>query len=142
MTDQTSHSPTPPGPIIVTSFGFGHRPAPQADIILDTRRQLRDPHHDPAMRYSTGLDPRVRDHVLATAGAQRLIDHTAEAAHDLLAQASSRCGVVVTVAVGCVGGRHRSVAIAEEIGVMLRGKGDDVEVQHRDLHLPVLSRQS
>ncbi|MGI8313446.1 RapZ C-terminal domain-containing protein [Saccharopolyspora hattusasensis] len=45
-------------------------PAPDADITLDARRHLRNPHRDPAMRYLTGLDARVRDHVLATPGAR------------------------------------------------------------------------
>jgi hypothetical protein len=54
--------------VIVTSFGYGHGPAPEADIILDTRRHLRNPHANRAMRQLTGIDPSVRQQVLTTPG--------------------------------------------------------------------------
>ncbi|MGW3114434.1 RapZ C-terminal domain-containing protein [Streptomyces sp. NPDC001091] len=124
--------------VVVTSFGYGHSPAPEADITLDTRRHLRNPHHDPAMRDLTGLDSAVRQHVLTTPGARHLITNTAVMAQILLTDVADARQRLVTVAVGCVGGRHRSVAIAEEIAVSLRSLGVGVEVEHRDIDKPVI----
>lgn len=120
--------------VYVISFGYGHAPAPEADLTLDTRRLLRNPHHDPRMRELTGLDEVVRRHVLATPGAVRLISNTAVLAADLHAQTRA----LVTVAVGCVGGRHRSVAIAEELAATLHSDGIKTSVTHRDVHRPVI----
>lgn len=125
---------------VVTSFGYGHSEAPRADVTIDARRHLRNPHADPGMRYLTGLDAAVRDHVLATAGTRRLIDHAAAMARDLLTDAANARFQLVTVAVGCVGGRHRSVALAEEIGVALRADGVGAVVEHRDVTRPVIQK--
>lgn len=115
--------------ITVTSFGYGHGTAPAADIVLDVRHNLRNPHHDPAMRQKNGLDPDVGEHVLTTPGALRIVD-------DTIRQVLT--GQVAGIAVGCVGGRHRSVALAQEIGNRLAGVGRDVDVVHRDVDKPVL----
>ncbi|MEV8639075.1 RNase adapter RapZ [Streptosporangium sp. NPDC051023] len=123
--------------VVITSFGYGHAPAPEADLTIDARRHLRNPHADPRMRELTGLDAIVRDHVLATPGAQQLIRHAAATAKDLLAVARQH---PVTVAVGCVGGRHRSTAIACEISEALRGQGIAVVVEHRDVAKPVIQK--
>ncbi|MEU5980144.1 RNase adapter RapZ [Streptomyces sp. NPDC047315] len=123
----------------VVSFGYGHGPAPTADITLDLRRSLRNPHHDPAMRHMTGLDERVYQHVLDTPGARHLAAQTTLAAHMLLTETSSP---VVTVAAGCVGGRHRAVAMAREIEQQARSyaaaAGYEVQLVHRDVHRDVL----
>lgn len=121
--------------VVITSFGYGHAPAPEADLTIDARRHLRNPHADPTMRQLTDLDAVVRKHVLATPGAHQLIRHAAATAKDLLAVARQH---PVTVAVGCVGGRHRSTAIAREIGAPLQAQGVAVAVEHRDVHRPVI----
>lgn len=134
----------------VISFGFGHTGAldddgetvlapPEADIVLDLRRTLRNPHHDPAMRYLTGLDQVVYDHVLATPGAQTLAHNTAFMAHILLTQARVPA---LTIGSGCAGGRHRAVGIAREVHrllVELAAAGPyRVDLVHRDVHRDVL----
>ncbi|MFH8619152.1 hypothetical protein ACH4E8_29380 [Streptomyces sp. NPDC017979] len=123
----------------VVSFGYGHAAPPLADITLDLRRSLRNPHHDPAMRELTGLDDRVYRHVLDTPGARHLASQTTLAAHMLLTETSSP---VVTVATGCVGGRHRAVGMAREIEQQARAyaaaAGYVVELVHRDVHRDVL----
>jgi UPF0042 nucleotide-binding protein len=124
--------------VAITSFGYGHAPAPQADITIDARRHLRNPHADPAMRELTGLDSAVRQHVLTTPGARRLIATTAAMTQGLLDDTADARQRLVTIATGCVGGRHRSVALAEEIAVELRSQGVGVEVQHRDVGKPVI----
>jgi RNase adaptor protein for sRNA GlmZ degradation len=123
----------------VTSFGYGHAPAPAATITLDVRGLLRNPHHDPAMRHLTGRHSVVRDHVNATPGAQDLVCNTVVLVRQLLQQAGDPQGLRVDVAVGCVGGRHRSVALAEEIALSLELDGIGTEVEHRDIDKPVLA---
>lgn len=120
--------------VTVISFGYGHNPPPIADITVDARRRLRNPHHDPAMRELTGLDDAVRRHVLNTPGARGLITLTAATAHVL----ATATGQHVTVATGCTGGRHRAVALAESIAAGLRARRVDVHVIHRDIDKPLL----
>ncbi|MEU9606143.1 RNase adapter RapZ [Streptomyces sp. NPDC048057] len=123
----------------VVSFGYGHAAPPLADITLDLRRALRNPHHDPAMRQMTGLDDRVYQHVLATPGAWQLAAQTTLAAHILLTESGAP---MLTVAAGCVGGRHRAVVMAREIQKLallyVEASGYEVELVHRDVHRPVL----
>jgi RNase adaptor protein for sRNA GlmZ degradation len=122
--------------VTVISFGYGHEGIcpPVADITVDARRCLRNPHHDPAMREPTGLDDAVRRHVLATPGARGLILFTAATAHYL----ATVTGQPVTVATGCTGGRHRAVALAEGIAADLRYRDVQVTVIHRDIDKPLL----
>lgn len=117
---------------LITSFGYGHGPAPEADITLDVRKSLRNPHDDPNMRQLTGLDQAVHEHVLDTPGVWHLIRNLSAVVEDLLDAAET-----VHVAIGCVGGRHRSVAIAEEVAAQIR-RSMAVRVEHRDIDKPVL----
>lgn len=123
---------------VVTSFGYRHAPAPQATIVVDVRDLLHDPRVDPELRQLTGLDARVRQRVLATPGALALIDHVVLLVQGLLQEAGDPRRVRVDVAVGCAGGRHRSVALAERIAKALDQYGVVVELEHRDVHRPVL----
>ncbi|MEU8151818.1 RNase adapter RapZ [Nonomuraea sp. NPDC048901] len=121
--------------VLVTSFGYGHADPPEADVTLDARRLLHDPHVDPAMREMTGLDETVRRHVLATRGAKAWIEHEAALVRALLG-----LGRPVTVAFGCAGGRHRSVVMASECARLLTAAGFTVTVEHRDVTKPVIRR--
>ncbi|MEU5976362.1 RNase adapter RapZ [Streptomyces sp. NPDC047315] len=129
--------PSPLPALRIVSFGYGHRPAPTADITLDLRRILRNPHQDPALRELTGLDEVVLQHVLTTPGAIPLVTATAAAAAGLVT-----AGVPLTVAVGCVGGRHRAVgaarAVAAMAGPLLKLAGAAAALEHRDVHQPLL----
>ena len=124
--------------MVTTSFGYLHGEAPQADITIDTRRQFRNPHHHPGMRYLTGLDSAVRQHVLNTPGVRTTINNTARMALDLFHEVADPRSRLVTIAVGCAGGRHRSVALAEEIAAALRARGIGLHVEHRDVTKPVI----
>ncbi|MDP9850314.1 RNase adapter RapZ [Streptosporangium lutulentum] len=123
--------------VAITSFGYGHDPAPEADLTIDARRYLRNPHHAPGMRELTGLQEVVRRHVLATPGARATIGHAIAFARDVLAEAAGP-ERMVTIAAGCVGGRHRSVALATEIATGLRACGIGVQLTHRDVERPVI----
>lgn len=119
----------------VLSFGYGHGDVPPADITLDVREWFRDPHVTPAMRNMTGLDAAVHANVVTTAGTVALVDELHRAAAVLVGLGLG----VVTVAFGCVGGRHRSVVLANLLGERARSAGWSVEVDHLHVALPVLT---
>ncbi len=115
----------------IVSFGFRNGVPSDADFVADVRF-LPNPHWVPALRPLTGLDEPVRDHVLSSDGAtQFLVTYTAML-ELVLALYRAHDKHSVTIAIGCTGGKHRSVAIAEEIGNRLRLNRDQVRVTHRD----------
>lgn len=122
-------------PITVTSFGYRHAPAPEADLTYDLRRLLRDPIHQPELRELTGLYDLVADHVNRTPGAFNLATAAAVTAAQLVADT----GRPVHVAIGCAGGRHRSPALARIVAGWLKLRGHPIDVRHRDIHRPVLA---
>ncbi len=86
------------------------------------------------MRPHTGLDTEVRDYVLAQEGATEFIEGYAKAITPVLAGYQRENKRHATIAIGCTGGKHRSVAVAEELATLLRGLPSvAVNVKHRDL---------
>ncbi|KOU43629.1 hypothetical protein ADK54_17310 [Streptomyces sp. WM6378] len=88
------------------------------------------------MLHANGLDPEVRAYVRNSPGAERLIERSARRALALLAQASD--GRRVDLHVVCGGGRHRSVAVAEDLADLLRAAGYGVETEHLHIDRPIL----
>lgn len=119
----------------IMSFGYLHGAPPSADVVIDLRPWLRDPSATEWCLPLTGRCERVRQHVLAMAGAVDLVDHLEGAACTLLRLGGGR---PVVVAIGCAGGRHRSVALVEHLADRLRA-GWSVEVKHRHVDRPVLT---
>ncbi|MDN4473164.1 RNase adapter RapZ [Demequina zhanjiangensis] len=115
----------------VLSFGFKNGAPVDADYVADVRF-LSNPHWVPELRPLTGIDPAVRDHVLGSAGAHEFLDGYTSAIEVALQGYQAHDKHSVTIAVGCTGGRHRSVAMAEELSQRLRTKGFDVRTTHRD----------
>jgi RNase adaptor protein for sRNA GlmZ degradation len=124
----------------LTSFGYGHGPAPDATIVVDTRDILHDPHTDSTMRDLTGQNREVQNHVLDTPGAAHLVSNLSELVMDLLFEAGESRGVRVDVAIGCVGGRHRAPVLIEHLSRQLERGGIVTDVTHRDIDKPVLNR--
>jgi len=118
--------------VSVESFGFKHGLPLDADMVLDVRF-MPNPHWVPDLRPLTGHDPKVRDHVLETAAGSDFVDRLDDLLASLLPQYEKEGRSYLTVAIGCTGGRHRSVATAEEIASRLRGRGVAVRVAHRDV---------
>ena len=118
--------------VAVESFGFKHGLPLDADIVMDVRF-LPNPHWDDALRPLTGHDPKVRDYVLETAIGSNFVDQFDGLLATLLPQYQAEGRSYLTVAIGCTGGRHRSVAIAEELASRLRGRSVAVTAVHRDL---------
>lgn len=115
----------------LVSFGFKHGLPMDADLVFDVRF-LPNPNYVPELRHHTGLDPQVRDYVLHWPIAQELLGHLRSLIEFLLPQYSQEGKSQVVVAVGCTGGQHRSVAIAEELARGLRADGRRISVEHRD----------
>lgn len=125
--------------VTVMSFGYRHGPPPVADITIDVRAHLRNPSADPRFRDWTGQAPAVRDHVLTTPGAAELVEGVVATATALLPGARA-AGRPVRVAIGCAGGRHRSVALAEAISDQLTAALWTVTVAHLHVHEPVVTQ--
>jgi UPF0042 nucleotide-binding protein len=117
----------------VVSFGFKYGLPVDADLVFDLR-YLPNPHFVAQLRPKTGLDAEVASFVLDTAEAKDLLADLAAMLTKLLPRFEREGKSYLTVAVGCTGGRHRSVSMAEALGQRLRGLGE-VRVEHRDLSL-------
>lgn len=115
------------------SFGFAHGAPAEAELVLDARRYLRDPARvrNAGLLNATGFDAAVRELVLATPGSAAAV-----ATLVLFGLTFPGDRGPCTIAVGCVGGRHRSVALLEEAAAVLRRAGHSVNVTHRDVHRP------
>jgi UPF0042 nucleotide-binding protein len=116
----------------VVSFGFKYGIPVDADMVLDTRF-LPNPHWVPNLQPQTGLDPDVRDYVLAQPGATEFLGRLDALLETLYAGFLAERKHYVNVSVGCTGGKHRSVVLAEALGELLTKRGIETLVVHRDL---------
>ena len=115
------------------SFGFKHGLPLDADLVFDVRF-LDNPHFVPALRDSTGNDESVRDFVLGSPGASELLEHLEGLLGFSLPRYRTEGKSYLTVAVGCTGGRHRSVAIVNELAARLaRAERQRFGIIHRDV---------
>jgi UPF0042 nucleotide-binding protein len=119
--------------LTVVSFGFKYGVPTDADLVADMRF-LPNPFWVPELRDRTGLEPAVSDFVLSQEGASEFIDDYAKALAPVFAGFQRENKRHATLAIGCTGGKHRSVAAAERLAVLLRDlPGVAVNVKHRDL---------
>jgi UPF0042 nucleotide-binding protein len=116
----------------IMSFGYGRGLPTDVDLVFDCRF-LPNPHWDEALRPLTGLDPAVRAYVLRQTAAEEFVERVEALLALLLPQYEAEGKSYLTIAFGCTGGRHRSVAIAEEVAARLRAHGPEIGVRHRDL---------
>jgi UPF0042 nucleotide-binding protein len=115
------------------SFGFKHGPPREEDLAFDVRF-LANPHYDPALRELTGLDRQVVEYIARDGRLEQLYARLEALLDFLLPQYVAEGKAHLVIAVGCTGGRHRSVAIAEHLSERYRGREDlDVAVAHRDI---------
>lgn len=114
----------------VLSFGFKYGIPQHADLVFDLRF-LPNPNFVEELQPKTGLDPEVSAYVLKAPESQELLRHLRPLLEYVLPRYAREGKAYLTIAFGCTGGRHRSVAMAEELG---RGLGDSYEVvvSHRD----------
>jgi UPF0042 nucleotide-binding protein len=127
-----------PGRLAITfqSFGFKYGPARDPDLLFDVRF-LPNPHYEPELRALTGNDPAVVGFINRNGELDTFYDHLHPMLDYLLAQYLAEGKTHLVVAVGCTGGRHRSVAIAEHLSARY-ARGDEylTEVTHRDVDRP------
>ena len=118
--------------VTVTSFGFKYGIPVDADFVADMRF-LPNPFWVPELRASTGRDPEVSDYVMSRPGAKEFLDSYLPVLVGV-AEGYLREGKrFMTIAIGCTGGKHRSVAMTEEIARRMRDHGYVARAAHRDL---------
>jgi UPF0042 nucleotide-binding protein len=117
--------------VTLLSFGFKHGLPAEADIVLDVRF-LPNPYFVEALSASTGEQADVRAFVLDNADAREFLDKADQLLEFVLPRAEREGKAYLTVAVGCTGGRHRSVAVVQELAKRLPGR-HPLTVRHRDL---------
>jgi UPF0042 nucleotide-binding protein len=115
------------------SFGFKHGPPREEDLAFDVRF-LANPHYESDLRELTGKDPRVVEYIARDGRLQEFYERLHALLDFLLPQYVSEGKSHLVIAIGCTGGRHRSVAIAEHLAQRYRDDEDlDVAVSHRDI---------
>ena len=127
-----------PGRLAVTfeSFGFKHGPLRDPDLMFDVRF-LPNPHYEQELRPLTGNDPRIVAYINEGGALDRFYEHLYPLLDYLLPQYLAEGKTHLVLAIGCTGGRHRSVAIAEHLAERYRPANDYlVEVVHRDVTRP------
>lgn len=123
--------PKRPMRVSVSSFGFKHGAPRDADLLFDVRF-LPNPHWREDLRPLTGRDESVRKYVLENQDSIEFISRIEDLLSFLLPRFRNEGKSYLSIGVGCTGGRHRSVAIAEEIGRWLEAEGIEATVRHRD----------
>jgi UPF0042 nucleotide-binding protein len=118
--------------ITVYSFGFKYGAPADADIIMDVRF-LPNPHYDPTLRPLTGLDGPVREYVLSKPETTTFLERWLPLLDDVVPGYVLEGKHHLAIALGCTGGMHRSVALAEVTATHLRARGYRVAVSHRDI---------
>jgi UPF0042 nucleotide-binding protein len=117
----------------IVSFGFKYGSPVDADVVLDVRF-LDNPYFVRELRLQTGLDPAVAEYVLASPDTQEFLRRTGALLEYVLPRYEREGKSYLTIAIGCTGGRHRSVAVAEELRRQLSATtGASIGVVHRDL---------
>jgi UPF0042 nucleotide-binding protein len=121
-------------PMLVTvrSFGFKHGPPRDVDLMFDVRF-LPNPHWQPELRPQTGKDAAVRDYVMGMDDTVAFLDKTTDMLDFLLPRFMAEGKSYLSVGIGCTGGHHRSVAIAESLGEWFASRGIEASVVHRDI---------
>lgn len=117
--------------VIVQSFGFKYGIPPESDLVFDVRF-LPNPYYEMSLREKNGTDPDVRDYVFQGGMADELMQHLTSTIDFLLPRYVAEGKANVIISIGCTGGKHRSVAIAEALSEHLRGRDYGVVTMHRD----------
>ncbi len=121
--------------VFVTSFAYRHGLPRSADLVFDVRF-LKNPHYDAELRVQTGLDPGVAAFIEADPEFQPFYDRLTGMLEQLLPLYEKEGKSYLTIAIGCTGGRHRSVMTGERLARRLESAGYRVTTGHRDLTAP------
>ena len=118
--------------LFIMSFAYRHGLPREADLVFDVRF-LANPHYETELKALTGLDGPVGEFIAADPGYEAFFHSLTMLLEPLLPRFSSEGKSYLTIAVGCTGGRHRSVFVAEQLAAWLQTEGQRVGVSHRDV---------
>jgi UPF0042 nucleotide-binding protein len=116
----------------VLSFGYKHGVPVDADLVFDVRF-VPNPQYVESLRPRPGTDEEVRRYVMGWPQAQEFRQRLEEMVSFLLPQFVAEGKSHLTIAIGCTGGRHRSVVFVEQMGAFLRERGYEARIRHRDI---------
>jgi RNase adapter protein RapZ len=117
--------------VTIVTFGFKHSVPHSIDLLFDVRF-LPNPHFVDLLRPKTGLDPEVREYLRAQPEYGRFFCRLVDFVGFLLPEYEKEMKSYLTIGIGCTGGRHRSVAVGQQLADELAGRGYSVEIVHRD----------
>lgn len=115
------------------SFGYKYGPINESNLLFDVRC-LPNPFYVEELRFLSGLDSKVSDYILQFESSKQLSEHILSLILYILPLYAKKGNVELTIAVGCTGGKHRSVTFAELIYKSLAQNGYNVSVKHRDIN--------
>ncbi len=118
--------------INLSSFGFRFGTPKAAELLFDVRF-LPNPYFEPGLKARTGLDPEVAEYVLGASEAKAFLEHLDRLLSFLMPLYDAEGKAYLAIGMGCTGGRHRSVAVAEAIAQRLAAAGHQINVTHRDV---------
>jgi UPF0042 nucleotide-binding protein len=127
------NKPEPGTAFLVESFGFKRGMPVDADLVFDVRC-LPNPYWKPELREHSGLETPVIDYLALQPDVEEMYQDISSYLHKWLPRFAASNRAYVTVAIGCTGGQHRSVYLAERLGAALKEQLKNVQVRHRDLH--------
>jgi len=116
----------------IVSFGFKHGIPMDCDLVFDVRF-IPNPYYVPELKPKSGLDPDVSDYVLSFPETRKFLNKLNEMITFLIPYYVKEGKTQLIIGIGCTGGRHRSVVIANRLAQMQRDKGSSVVTQHRDI---------
>ena len=119
--------------IFIKSFSFRHGLPREADLVFDVRF-LRNPHYDQKLRPLSGEDEEVRAYIMLDPGTAEYLNTVEEMLAVCLPRYRDEGKSYLTIAIGCTGGRHRSVSVAVDLAKRLENRDWRVRLQHRDMH--------
>ena len=117
--------------VFITSFAYRHGLPREADLVLDVRF-LANPHYVPELRNKTGKDPEVAHYIESDPAFQPFFDNVTRLLKPLLPGFRAEGKSYLTIGIGCTGGRHRSVFVAERLMLWFESIGQPVRIRHRD----------
>jgi UPF0042 nucleotide-binding protein len=117
---------------MITSFSFRHGLPREADLVFDARF-LENPHYDPELRPLSGKDAKVAEAVQSDADFKAFFGALESMMTILLPRFEREGKSYLTIAIGCTGGRHRSVFLAEKLAAWLAAQGRRTHLNHRDI---------
>jgi len=118
--------------VLFQSFGFKHGTPTDSDFVFDVRC-LPNPHWEHKLRPLTGLDTEVVDFLQSHSDVEQMLDYIRDFLHNWIPKFEQQNRYYLTISIGCTGGQHRSVYIAQQLSEDFRDKVDSVSIRHREL---------